>query len=126
MFALDDPSHRIATRMVNAFNAVAVRHQFAAGCFIYCRRDAFEAVGGFDERIYAGTDVRFSRTLKRWGTGHGLDFRVIADSPVLTSSRKLEHPTHYVLSMAFHTVFPFAIYFRSLCWYWYTRPAPKR
>jgi hypothetical protein len=25
-----------------------------------------------------------------------------------------------------HIVFPFAVYFRTLCWTWYRRPAPKR
>lgn len=128
VFTLDDPSHRIAGAFVAMFNRVAVERKFAAGCFIYCTRAAFDGVGGFDERLYAGVDISFSRALRRWGQRHGLDFRVIADSRIVTSSRKLRHPVHYVLSMALHVVFPFAVYFRPLCWYWYRRftPAPSR
>jgi glycosyltransferase involved in cell wall biosynthesis len=124
VFALDDPSHRIGAAFVAMFNRVAVERQFAAGCFMYCTRAAFDGVGGFNERLYAAVDISFSRTLRRWGRRHGLAFRVIADSAIVTSSRKLRHPVHYVLSMALHIVFPYAAYFRPLCWYWYRRFAP--
>ena len=39
----------------------------AAGCFVYCRRDAFEAVGGFDERHFAGEEVMLSWALRGQG-----------------------------------------------------------
>jgi len=121
VFSLDDPSHRIGNALVDMFNKVAAIRHFAAGCFIYCRRDAFAGVGGFDERLYASTDISFSRSMKKWGRRHHQAFTVIAEFPVVTSSRKLEHPVHYVLSLALHTLFPFSVYFRSLCWYWYKR-----
>lgn len=124
-FALDDASHRIGNRLVNQFNKVAAKHQFAAGCFMYCLRETFEGIGGFDERLYAATDISFSRSMKKWAKAHNLAVRFITDAPVITSSRKLEHPIHFIVSMALHTVFPFAVYFRSLCWYWYKRPAKK-
>ena len=31
--------------------------KWAAGCFIYARRPAFETVGGFDETLYAGEEI---------------------------------------------------------------------
>jgi glycosyltransferase involved in cell wall biosynthesis len=126
LFALDDTTHRFAGRFVEMFNRVAAEHSYAPGCFMYCRRDAFEGVGGFDERLYAGTDRYLSRRLKRWGRRHGRPFRVITDSVVTTSSRKLERPGTYVFSTLVHIVFPFAVYFRALCWTWYKRPAPRR
>jgi len=53
------------------------------GCFIFCTRAAFEAAGGFDERLFAAEDVAFGRTLARQG-------RVaILREPVLTSARKM-------------------------------------
>lgn len=55
----------------------------APGCFIYCRRDAFEAVGGFDERWYAGEDVAISRAFAQHGR-----FVILRES-VQTSARKL-------------------------------------
>ena len=54
----------------------------AAGCFVFCRRDAFEAVGGFDERHFAGEEIMLSRALRRHGRF------VILREPVVTSSRK--------------------------------------
>jgi glycosyltransferase involved in cell wall biosynthesis len=56
---------------------------WAAGCFIFARRDAFEAVGGFDERLYATEEITLSRALKRQGR-----FVVLREA-VITSSRKL-------------------------------------
>lgn len=55
----------------------------APGCFLYCTRRAFDAVGGFDERWYAAEDVALSRALTRHG------HFVILREPVWTSDRKL-------------------------------------
>ncbi len=63
---------------------------YAAGSCFWCRRDAFEAVGGFPESRYAGEELVLSRTLKRWGRKHDMRFRIITDAPVVTSARKLE------------------------------------
>ncbi len=57
--------------------------RIAPGCFVFCTRTAFEAVGGFDERYYAGEDVAISRALARHGR-----FVILAPA-VLTSARKL-------------------------------------
>ncbi len=55
----------------------------AAGCYVYATRDAFTAVGGFDETLFAAEEVYFSRAMKKFGR-----FDVI-DAPVRTSGRKL-------------------------------------
>lgn len=53
------------------------------GCFLFCTRDAFDWVGGFDERYFAGEDAAFVRALKRRG-------RFAVPGPtVVTSGRKL-------------------------------------
>jgi glycosyltransferase involved in cell wall biosynthesis len=57
--------------------------RLAFGCFIFCTRAAFEAVGGFDETLYASEEIAFSRALKRRGPF------VILPATVTTSSRKL-------------------------------------
>ena len=57
--------------------------RIAPGCFMFCTRAAFEAVGGFDERYYAGEDVAMSRALARHG------HFVILRQAVFTSDRKL-------------------------------------
>jgi glycosyltransferase involved in cell wall biosynthesis len=55
----------------------------AAGCFVFCRRDAFEAVGGFDERFFASEEVWLSKALKACGR-----FPIV-EPPVRSSGRKL-------------------------------------
>ena len=56
--------------------------RLAAGCFIFCRRAAFEAAGGFDERHFAGEEVMLSLALGRQGRF------VILREAVVTSPRK--------------------------------------
>lgn len=58
------------------------RLQLAAGCFLFARRDVFEAVGGFDEEYFASEEVHLSRSLKSRGR-----FVVVGEA-VTTSSRK--------------------------------------
>lgn len=56
---------------------------FAAGCAIFCTRRAFEAAGGFDETLYGGEEILFSRALRRQGKF------VLLREPVVTSGRKM-------------------------------------
>lgn len=69
--------------------------RIAPGCFVFCRRAAFDAVGGFDETWYAAEDIAISRALARVGRF------VILRQQVWTSERKLR-------------TFPLAIHLRLL------------
>ena len=57
--------------------------QWAAGCYVFATRAAFDAAGGFDERIFASEEIFFSQALKRVGRV------VILREQVVTSGRKL-------------------------------------
>jgi glycosyltransferase involved in cell wall biosynthesis len=57
--------------------------RLAAGCFVFCTRQAFEEVGGFDERLYASEECALSWALRRRGRF------VLLREHVLTSGRKL-------------------------------------
>lgn len=57
--------------------------RLAAGCFVFCTRSAFEAAGGFDERLFGAEEIALSVALKKIG------LFVILREPVLTSGRKL-------------------------------------
>lgn len=59
------------------------RARLASGCFLFCTREAFEAVGGFDEELYAAEEAAMSTALKRQG-----QFVVLREA-VTTSGRKL-------------------------------------
>jgi glycosyltransferase involved in cell wall biosynthesis len=63
----------------------------AAGCFLFCTRNAFVAVGGFDEAFYGAEELVMSQALKRHGKF------VVLRQAVLTSGRKLR--THSVREM---------------------------
>ena len=43
------------------------RLRIAGGCFIYARREAFDAAGGFDERYFASEEIHLGRALKKIG-----------------------------------------------------------
>jgi glycosyltransferase involved in cell wall biosynthesis len=55
----------------------------AAGCFLFCSRDAFAAVGGFDETFFGAEEVVMSRALRARGPF------VVLKQAVTTSGRKL-------------------------------------
>lgn len=57
--------------------------RLAFGCFLFCRKDAFDAVAGFDESLFASEELALSRALKRRGRF------VILRASVTTSGRKL-------------------------------------
>lgn len=57
--------------------------RLAAGCFVFCTRPAFEAAGGFDERLFGAEELALSIALKKLGRF------VILREAVLTSGRKL-------------------------------------
>ncbi len=57
--------------------------QWAAGCFMFCQRQAFDKMGGFPEEYFAAEEFFFSRHLKRQGR-----FELLKQ-PVFTSARKL-------------------------------------
>jgi glycosyltransferase involved in cell wall biosynthesis len=60
---------------------------FACGCFVFCTRAAFEATGGFDEKLFGAEELAFSRALARLGR-----FVVLRES-VATSGRKMRTHT---------------------------------
>lgn len=73
------------------------RRQVITAAFLFCRRDAFYAIGGFDEKYLAAEEVHLCRALRRKG-------RVVRlASTVHTSSRKYrEHPWWKVLWVVTH------------------------
>ena len=112
---------RIAIRVWEHISKFA---SIAAGSFIFCRREAFEAVGGYDESLYASEEVRFSRQIKKWGKSHGFDFVILDNAPAQTSARKLYWYSgpQIVGWIALMILMPLAVRSRKLCSFWYDRP----
>lgn len=120
-----DQELRLDTRLgLAAWNALSRNRRWAAGCFVYARREGFEAVGGFSEKVYASEEIWFSRAMKRWGRRDKLEFCIIDKFTAVSSGRKLEwFSTGQQFALLFMCLFmPFFIRFKSLCNFWYTRP----
>ncbi|MBM9535801.1 glycosyltransferase [Desulfobulbus alkaliphilus] len=100
----------------------------AAGSFFFCRQDAFQAVGGFDTKLYASEELRLSQLLKKWGRARGQSFIILTDPPAATSARKLHwYTSPAILGLILLMVcMPFAVRSRRLCAYWYNRPKPGK
>jgi glycosyltransferase involved in cell wall biosynthesis len=56
---------------------------FSGGAFMFCTREAFQATGGFDERLYWSEEGAFTMALRREGRFF------VPWRPVLTSGRRL-------------------------------------
>jgi glycosyltransferase involved in cell wall biosynthesis len=88
-----------ARLLLPAFMAVYRAMRLAAGCFIFCTRDAFAAVGGFDETLFASEEVALSAALRRHGR-----FAILRES-VTTSGRKLRaHAPREIFVLAVKTL----------------------
>jgi len=119
----DQPVSRKALWLIRYWNFASRRFGMAAGCFIYCRRDAFESVGGFNEKLYASEEVWLSRALRRHGRSTAMNFCVIEHPPIVTSMRKLEWYSQWqLLAQALVLFFPFTLFSKRFCALWYERP----
>ncbi len=68
---------------VTTWNLMARTCRWAAGCFVFAHRHAFESVGGFNTQFYAAEEIAFSQAMKQKGP-----FTVLRES-VITSDRKV-------------------------------------
>ena len=84
----DAGAPRYALRMLSRIAAFMRWMRYAAGCYVFCRREDFEAIGGFDERHFAAEEIVLSRALKRRGRMEILPERV------LTSARKFANRSY--------------------------------
>ncbi len=74
---------RYAKLLLPIFTCLYRASGLAAGCFVFCTRSAFEAVGGFSEKVYASEECWLSWAMRKQGR-----FVILRDR-VMTSSRKL-------------------------------------
>jgi cellulose synthase/poly-beta-1,6-N-acetylglucosamine synthase-like glycosyltransferase len=79
----DEPTPRWVKWVLPVSIWLARRMKFTGGCFLFASRAAFEAVGGFDEMLFAAEELRLCKRLRAQG-----DFVILREA-VLTSGRKL-------------------------------------
>lgn len=115
---------RLGQCSIHIWNRLSQLTKTAAGGYLYCRKTAFDAIGGFDEKLYASEEVRFSRRLRKWARKNKCTINILTHAPAQTSTRKLAwYSGGQILAwIAFMLLVPFAVYSRSLCSFWYKRP----
>lgn len=119
---LDPPPSWLTRRLAGCWNIVSRLMGYPAGCFIFCRRDAFEAIEGFGENLYASEEIWLARRLKRWGKTQRPRRRMrVLPVSIVTSSRKMDNGVKMYAMLLLMFVFPFAVRFKWLCGYWYKR-----
>jgi glycosyltransferase involved in cell wall biosynthesis len=78
----------IGTPAIGLWNLISRTMRWAAGSFVFCRADAFRAVGGFSPDLFAAEEIRFSIDLKHWAKANGLKVVVLREQRHISSGRK--------------------------------------
>jgi glycosyltransferase involved in cell wall biosynthesis len=93
------------------------------GAAQFCRRPAFEALGGYDETIFVGEDIEFYWRLARFARNRGEHLRFIENPPVITSARRFDAMSVWRTIVLTHPVFIRLAWRRRGIWSdWYQRP----
>ncbi len=104
------------------WNTISRITSWAAGSFLFCRRDVFETLGGFSLERFAAEELDLSRRIKRAARPLGLRFVILRRGKILTSSRKCGlYSTREILSTMLGFVFRYrkSTGNRDACYLWY-------
>ncbi len=84
-----DSGGALAVWGVGVWNAISRITRWAAGSFIFVEAEAFRAVGGFSQELYASEEIDLFRRLKRAARRAGRSITILHRHPLVTSGRKL-------------------------------------
>jgi glycosyltransferase involved in cell wall biosynthesis len=89
-----DLVHRPRSRLLRVYLAgwrlIGLALRMSQGATQFCRRDAFEALGGYDERQWMGEDVELQWRLRRLAHRTGRTQTVIRECRVVPSPRRFD------------------------------------
>lgn len=86
--AIQQPErHSLAISVAMALARLTSYLNGLGGGMYWCRRDDFDAIGGFDERVTTIDDLDFARRLRNHGLRTGRKFVNLRQAPVTTSCR---------------------------------------
>jgi glycosyltransferase involved in cell wall biosynthesis len=98
--AFDGTIPLYARAVLGVFNAAFRWLRLTGGCFLFCTRAGYEAVGGWDETLLVSEEITMANMLKRHGR-----FEIVP-TPVVTSGRKLRtYSAWEVLSLVLRGIF---------------------
>jgi glycosyltransferase involved in cell wall biosynthesis len=84
-----DERDRVGDFITGLWNQLSRWKRWIAGSFVFCRRDAFEAIGGFSSELYASEELDLSKRLRAYARKQGKDLLILNKYPLCTSARKL-------------------------------------
>lgn len=84
-----EPGYRKGSWLTQLWNSVSRAFRWVAGSFIFCDAGAFQSLGGFNDRLYAGEEIDFSIRLKKLARTQRRKVMILHRHPILTSARKL-------------------------------------
>jgi glycosyltransferase involved in cell wall biosynthesis len=83
-----DEAPLAAHAFVGVWNLLSRAQKWAAGSFVFCRREAFDEIDGFSVDLFAAEEIAFSQALKRWARSRGRQVVILRRHPHVSSGRK--------------------------------------
>lgn len=110
---------------VYIWNYFSTFFKYPAGCYLFCKKEVFNKIGGFNEKIFASEEIWFARKLKSFGKPLKKSLIILHGNPVITSSRKFKwYPMwKLILTIVFFVIMPLTIRTKRFCSIWYQRPS---
>jgi glycosyltransferase involved in cell wall biosynthesis len=92
------PARPLIAVYLRLWRLIGLGFGMAQGAAQFCRREAFAALGGYDESIYMGEDVDFYWRLGKFAKARGRHVRFLRDLRVAPSCRRFDQwPTWRIL-----------------------------
>lgn len=124
LIQLDQKASFLMELPLHGWNAFSRLAKIGAGCFVFCLKEAFNDIGGFDERVYATEEAYFFMALRKWSKRQGRFIQIITTEKVVSSARKFETHAWYEVLLLF-VLLPFfpllARFQKSTHFWWYNR-----
>ena len=119
---MDRKLNGLAKWTLQFWNWLSVKTRTAAGCYIYCTKEAFEFVGRFDEKRYAAEELYLSRRLRKLAKKRGQQFLIQTHTPIVSSARKIDwYSPAQLFKQVLLLLIPGATRSRRMCGVWYDR-----
>jgi glycosyltransferase involved in cell wall biosynthesis len=104
------------------WNVISRVVKWCAGSFIFVEGEAFRAIGGFSDKLFASEELDLSQRLKKLARARGKQLVILTRHPLVTSARKAHlygYRGHlkFLLRMALGG--PRVLYTREGCNIWY-------
>lgn len=105
--------------VLNSWNLLSRITGWAAGSFLVCHHEAFQKIGGFSTRYFAGEEIDFSIKIHRWCRHEKLKVHIETDHPVISSARKIQGKSTWSLIRQLAILLPGALTSQDACAFWY-------